>query len=1764
MSVRSVATSVSPTSASSIFSSQSYSTESTMVTPTEGLVSQQILSIPSSSTIVDMATLTSLNMHSCNGTNLVCRNVQSLPSQESSFPVYPEPCISKLTTSKMTKFNENSANNQENFKSSSLANSLYSIPNSNCKYDNCNQNTPASSSQNCATEFNALDAQEKADKNENYSVMKITLPKSYLQLSCSVSDSRVCCKHELECLNAFNSSTRMQRIADPLGDNLANHSSIIFENEQNLSSLKPLPKLPSVKEDQNDNTLIFHYHKENEKEVHFCETSHRGCLSCDHNNLFMLNGVSKAHYLEGKFNCASLNQNSSSAVDRRRNHLNESSERGSKPPWCLTSYSGLPSPISSVPFKQTKKSCNGYIYSGANVLSIPCHLVDKHLNFFKSALVMSPQNGITSNGVCEFLSPKALLNSDLASSNLEVNTFSGSCLSYGMKKRWIEEQLVLVLAEVPAFSHHSISLDLSKIIPQLSFENAGLERKAVFMRKSFGLSSNNSIKNGILSYIKVVPAKNHFNSTGESSISSCIPCDQVFVKIIPAANIIINLNSSSSIKVLPLYGVESGEDDSLSGFMPCAIVSSERHDTNGKISMPSHGNQKSLYVGLLVPSTKLLHSLNISICQKDSLSIRLGSSRPNQQYSTHTSVDLQLNGNNVEFIPIIPLGVYSQSESSDPDIKFLASVAENSFRNVHNIEDIFLKRNDSREEVLDPDVTSQKQLRSADVLSTKSPACDPEAQLGLSKEDMLEQYCFTNPVPPESTFERNKCSSLKSKVFLECLAERPGNVCKDSVNILHAIAMLHEDELIRGNEGKCQSPHKEKRIADLHFQRDLVHEKNGLTSLLDEVLSKKPSCNSAHVNEVFNLTTKHLPHPSHVVQPLSEGNALQQECELIADSKICPDKVRVMEKGIDSLCDQKSTFSAVKVNNVQPQLQNNLISMSYSDPQKDHVGFGTPGSNCYSVKRKTPIKRSEGYFKPFRISKTNRSKPVVDLKKGKEFPVEEKSVKMREELNSKLCSAMKSAASTWKHNPYGSNCLDTIKNIIVSSAHFNSTQNPIKDHSKEGEESNRGTVNKMKCKPDRSTSVSPKLSQYGDFSSRGRGRQPSNFKSPDKRFSRNFFLSPTSSTKRSKLAIIIFCLAVTSLLISLHALSTDSSLYIKPTFFLVQEDDTSASSFSSESSYIKKSSLHQSENGEANGPIYHSILVKEEIGVVKEEKGADGSITYIKSRKDTLNWTRSGMDESMEIKSKNGILSEVGLKSSGFKMTVGRTEKESKQLFGVSKNILNNSNGKSDFGLKPSMSKAAYNFLNNANFTSSKSNGTSALHEKTEYISNSPTLNENLVEHSGVSGGYDTQHLKSVTESVKSSSHAASPGGGGNSVSNEDGAQLTLGTKDDKILGLSSTENLTKLPSNDEGGSGNHNDFDLNIAFIEKNELNAAYGIDSGTTGAEGNFEEDYLGEEDMTQMATSGNRVKFPKATRRLPQALIIGVRKGGTRALLEMLHLHPLVQKAAGEAHFFDRDENYAKGLQWYRRRMPPSLKGQITVEKSPSYFVTPEVPERVRAMNASIRLLLIVREPVTRAISDFAQLRSHSLAAKANTTIRTKLEGVDEDYGKKVTRPLSSFESLAILPDGRVDMSWRPISVSLYHRHISAWLEAFPRDQILIVDGDQLASNPAPVLASVEKFLKLRPALTPTHFYFNATKGFYCLRSLPPGQPVDGMAMMPSSLSHSSSLPEGKCLRESKGRRHPHVDPSVVHKLRRFFAEHNRRFYEMVGEDFGWPEE
>lgn len=256
---------------------------------------------------------------------------------------------------------------------------------------------------------------------------------------------------------------------------------------------------------------------------------------------------------------------------------------------------------------------------------------------------------------------------------------------------------------------------------------------------------------------------------------------------------------------------------------------------------------------------------------------------------------------------------------------------------------------------------------------------------------------------------------------------------------------------------------------------------------------------------------------------------------------------------------------------------------------------------------------------------------------------------------------------------------------------------------------------------------------------------------------------------------------------------------------------------------------------------------------------------------------------------------------------------------------------------------------------------------------------------------------------------------------------------------------------------------------------------------------------------------------SKKLPQAIIIGVKKGGTRALLEFLRLHPDVRAVGAEPHFFDR--NYDKGFEWYRELMPKSLDGQLTMEKTPSYYVTKDVPARIFNMSQDTKLIIVVRDPVTRAISDYTQTRS-----------------------KKPDIP--SFESLTFknVSSGQIDASWSAVQIGMYAKHLQRWLQYFPMEQLLFVSGERLITDPAGEMARVQDFLRLKRVVDEKYFHFNPAKGFPCLKR-----------------PESNSKPH--CLGKTKGRTHPNIDPNVVQKLRDFYKPYNMKFYEMTGHHFGW---
>jgi len=127
--------------------------------------------------------------------------------------------------------------------------------------------------------------------------------------------------------------------------------------------------------------------------------------------------------------------------------------------------------------------------------------------------------------------------------------------------------------------------------------------------------------------------------------------------------------------------------------------------------------------------------------------------------------------------------------------------------------------------------------------------------------------------------------------------------------------------------------------------------------------------------------------------------------------------------------------------------------------------------------------------------------------------------------------------------------------------------------------------------------------------------------------------------------------------------------------------------------------------------------------------------------------------------------------------------------------------------------------------------------------------------------------------------------------------------------------------------------------------------------------------------------------------------------------------------------------------------------------------------------------------------------------------------------------------------VNVGWSPVRLGLYSRYVGPWLRRFGRERLRFVGGERLITDPAREMASVERFLGLRPYITERNFYFNATKGFPCVLRATGG----------GWRSH--------CLGGSKGRRHPAVDADVLQRLRQFYRPYNRQFYQLTGIDFGW---
>jgi hypothetical protein len=249
----------------------------------------------------------------------------------------------------------------------------------------------------------------------------------------------------------------------------------------------------------------------------------------------------------------------------------------------------------------------------------------------------------------------------------------------------------------------------------------------------------------------------------------------------------------------------------------------------------------------------------------------------------------------------------------------------------------------------------------------------------------------------------------------------------------------------------------------------------------------------------------------------------------------------------------------------------------------------------------------------------------------------------------------------------------------------------------------------------------------------------------------------------------------------------------------------------------------------------------------------------------------------------------------------------------------------------------------------------------------------------------------------------------------------------------------------------------------------------------------------------------------RPLPDFLILGAQKAGTTALYAYLRRHTQITGPSWkEVSFFDR--HWARGESWYRGNFPnlARTRGKLVGEASPSYVFHPLAPQRVRELVPQARLVVLVRNPVDRALSH----HNHEVAlGREPLSFEEALDAEEERLRGEVERMTADPRYFS-----REWWSHTYKARGRYAEQLERWLEVFPRERLLVLSSDELGSEPEQAHAQVLEFLGAPP---------------HRLDSYPRVYEREYEAMRPETRA----------------------------RLAAEFEEPNRRLYALLGRDLGW---
>lgn len=251
----------------------------------------------------------------------------------------------------------------------------------------------------------------------------------------------------------------------------------------------------------------------------------------------------------------------------------------------------------------------------------------------------------------------------------------------------------------------------------------------------------------------------------------------------------------------------------------------------------------------------------------------------------------------------------------------------------------------------------------------------------------------------------------------------------------------------------------------------------------------------------------------------------------------------------------------------------------------------------------------------------------------------------------------------------------------------------------------------------------------------------------------------------------------------------------------------------------------------------------------------------------------------------------------------------------------------------------------------------------------------------------------------------------------------------------------------------------------------------------------------------------------RSLPDFIIIGGQRCGTTTLYSYLSQHPnIAPPSVKEVHYFDL--SYQKGTVWYRTHFPLRLlqsSETITGEASPYYLFHPHVPKRVAELLPSVRLIVLLRNPVERAYSQY-----HHEVRWGFETAPTFAEAIEKEEQRLPPEVAKLLADENYYSFSHHHHSY--LARGIYIDQLQRWEQYFPADQILILNSEQFYQHTATTFKQITDFLGL-PRWDPQHY---------------------------------------KIYNQANN---PKIEPDMRKWLVNYFAPYNEKLYHHLKTDFGW---